>query len=133
MVKRDICCKDSMLITKEGIRHVELASHCKKKSQSFRSYFQSYFVPFPYQPCTHWMVSMKESNKTSLLIFQNAVLPLHCRTHFKKPYVCCLFGSAYIVIRSICSWCVCVFFWNFLRKQHNSPKKCNIVPILWFM
>lgn len=62
MVKRDICCKDSMLITKEGIRHVELASHCKKKSQSFRSYFQSYFVPFPYHPC-HTLDGLNERIK----------------------------------------------------------------------
>lgn len=131
MVKRDICCKDSMLITKGGIRHVELASHCKKKSQSFRSYF--FFVPFPYQHM-HTLDGLNERIKRNQSIdFSERCFAFALLNAFKKnhTYVVCL--VLHIMYSEASGRGVCAFFWNFLRKQHNSPKKCNIAPILWFM
>lgn len=69
----------------EAIRDVELASHCKKKSQKVFDHFSSNFVPF--MPNTLRMVGWQiHTQKNHSIDFSTLLLPLplHCSTHSKK-------------------------------------------------
>lgn len=66
--------------------------------------------------------------KNSLLIFQHCLCHCLCiASRISKPYVCCLFGSAYNVIRSIWLLFFYIFFENgIIHKNVISLVFCDL-------